>query len=332
MDSSCSDSVRAVQRQRWLHSVLGQADFTLARASNDAGFRSYWRAVSDGRSLIVMDAPPVLEPVAPWLRIHALLDAGGVRVPGVLAQDARQGFVLLEDLGPETCLHLLSSVTADALFTAAIEQLLRVQAIAPPADLPVYDAALLMRDLRLFDEWFLGRHLGVTLDETSARRLLEVFGFLVEAALAQPQVLVHRDFMPRNLIKTGDAVAVIDFQDAVRGPMAYDVLSLTKDAFISWPEAEVERWTRQYHQRAQSAGLPVPAWARFVRDFDLIGVQRHLKVLGIFARLAHRDGKPKYIADAARFVAYLQAVIPRYPELAALDEILALHVCPALAA
>jgi len=332
MDSSCSDSVRAAQRQRWLHNVLGRTEFTLERASNDAGFRSYWRAVSDGRSLIVMDAPPALEPVAPWLRIHALLDAGGVRVPGVLAQDAGQGFVLLEDLGPDTCLQLLSSVTADALFTAAIEQLLRVQAIAPPADLPVYDAALLMRDLRLFDEWFLGRHLGVTLDETSARRLPEVFRFLIEAALAQPQVLVHRDFMLRNLIKSGDAIAVIDFQDAVRGPMAYDVLSLTKDAFISWPEAEVERWAGQYHQRAQSAGLPVPEWARFVRDFDLIGVQRHLKVLGVFARLAHRDGKPQYIADAARFVAYLQAVIPRYPELAALDDILALYVCPALAA
>jgi len=332
MDSSCSDSARAAQRQHWLRGVLGRTDLTLARASNDAGFRSYWRAVSDGRSLIVMDAPPALEPVAPWLRVHALLDAGGVRVPGVLAQDAGQGFVLLEDLGPDTCLHLLSSVTADALFAGAIEQLLHMQAIAPPPDLPAYDAALLMRDLRLFDEWFLGRHLGVTLDETSARRLLEVFRFLIEAALLQPQVLVHRDFMPRNLIKTGDAIAVIDFQDAVCGPIAYDVLSLFKDAFISWPEADVGRWTRQYHQRAQSAGLPVPDWARFARDFDLIGVQRHLKVLGIFARLAHRDGKPQYIADAVRFVAYLQAVIPRYPELAALDEILARHVRPVLAA
>jgi len=332
MEPSRSDSARAVQRGRWLQGVLGQADFTLARASSDAGFRSYWRVVSGGRSLVVMDAPPALEPVGPWLRIHALLDAGGVRVPGVLARDVGQGFLLLEDLGRETCLHLLSSATADGLFAAAIEQLLRIQAIAPPPDLPVYDAALLMRELGLFDEWFLGRHLGVTLDAPLERRLLESFRFLVESALAQPQVLVHRDFMPRNLLKTGDAIAVIDFQDAVRGPLAYDVVSLTRDAFVSWPGADVERWTRQYHRCAAGAGLPVPEWARFARDFDLIGVQRHLKVLGVFSRLAHRDGKPQYIADAARFVAYLQAVIPHYPELAAVDEVLALHVQPKLAA
>jgi len=326
MESSRSDSPRAMQRQRWLHAVLAQGDFTLERASHDAGFRSYWRVSADGQSLIVMDAPPALEPVAPWLRVHALLDAGGVQVPAVLAEDAEQGFLLLEDLGPHTCLDQLTPETADAVFTAAIDQLLRMQAITPPPDLPAYDTALLLRDLRLFDEWFLGHHLAVTLDEMRQRRLFEVYRFLIESILAQSQVLVHRDFMPRNLIHMGDTVAVIDFQGAVRGPIAYDIASLSKDAFVSWPQGDIERWNRYYHQRALAAGLPVPEWAQFQRDIDLIWVHRHLKILGIFARLAHRDGKPHYITDAARFIGYLDAVVPRYPELAALDEIMALHV------
>jgi len=326
MTSSLSDPTRATQRQRWLHSVLDKAGFTLERASDDAGFRSYWRVFSGGQPLIVMDAPPDLEPVAPWLRVQALLDAGGVRVPAVLAEDAAQGFLLLEDLGPKTCLQQLTSENADFLFTTAIDQLLRLQAIAPPADLPDYDTPLLLRDLRLFDQWFLGRHLRLTLDEMRQRRLFEVYRFLIESILAQPRLLVHRDFMPRNLIHSGDTVAVIDFQGAVRGPLAYDLASLTKDAFASWPEHDIERWNRHYHQRALAAGLPVPQWAQFQRDLDLIWVHRHLKILGIFARLAHRDGKPRYILDAARFIGYLDAVVPRYPELAALDEILALHL------
>jgi len=326
VEPSLSDSTRATQRQRWLHTVLGNAGFTLERASHDAGFRSYWRVLTGERSLIVMDAPPDLEPVAPWLRVHALLDAGGVRVPAVLADDREQGFLLLEDLGPKTCLEQLTPANADALFTAAIDQLLRMQAITPPADLADYDTPLLLRDLRLFDQWFLGRHLDITLDEMRQRRLFEVYRFLIESILAQPQVLVHRDFMPRNLIHSGDTVAVIDFQSAVRGPIAYDLASLTKDAFISWSEDNIERWNRHYHQRALAAGLPVPQWTQFQRDLDLIWVHRHLKILGIFARLAHRDGKPRYLLDAARFGGYLNTVVPRYPELAALDEILALYL------
>jgi len=326
VEPSLSDSTRATQRQRWLHTVLGTAGFTLERASHDAGFRSYWRVFAAGRSLIVMDAPSDLEPVAPWLHVHALLDAGGVRVPAVLADEREQGFLLLEDLGPKTCLEQLTPANADALFTAAIDQLLCMQVIAPPPEFPLYDSKLLLRDLHLFDEWFLGRHLKVTLDEMSQRRLFEVYRFLIESILAQPQVLVHRDFMPRNLLPTGDTLAVIDFQGAVRGPLAYDLASLTKDAFISWPEADIERWNRHYHQRALAAGLPVPQWAQFQRDLDFIWVHRHLKILGIFARLAHRDGKPRYLLDAARFGGYLNTVVPRYPELAALDEILALYL------
>jgi len=301
MASMASDSARAAQRQRWLHQLLGTNDLTLTRASDDAGLRSYWRILTDQRSLILMDAPPALEPVAPWLQIHALLSAGGVRVPEVLAADDVHGFVLLEDLGANTCLHVLNPDTADSLITACIEQLLRIQAIALPPAFPVYDRALLLRDLRLFDQWFLSRHLGITLDALHTQRLFESYRFLIESALAQPQVLVHRDFMPRNLMPGGDEIAVIDFQGAVRGPIAYDIVSLLKDAFISWPQAETTRWLRHYHQCALARHLPVPTWKQLQRDTDLIGVHRHLKVLGIFARLSHRDHKPRYLEDAPRF-------------------------------
>ena len=186
------------------------------------------------------------------------------------------------------------------------------------------------RELRLFDEWFLGRHLGVTLDCEDLEAIDLVYRRLIDAALAQPQVLVHRDFMPRNLMPAADGPAVLDFQDAVRGPIAYDALSLFKDAFLSWPEARVDGWLDRYHARAAAAGLPVPPLARFRRDADWIGVQRHLKVMGIFARLHHRDGKPKYLADAPRFLAHLDGVLPKYPELAPLAALLDRHVRPAL--
>ena len=259
------------------------------------------------------------------------LVAGGVRVPGVLAEDVDDGFLLLEDLGHQTYLHVVDADNADALFDAAIDQLLRLQAVPTPADLPAYDDALLANELRLFDEWFLGRHLGATLDCDDLERLELVYRRLIDAAMAQPQVLVHRDFMPRNLMPVaGDGPAVLDFQDAVRGPIAYDALCLFKDAFLSWPEDRVDAWLDLYHARAAAAGLPVPPLARFRRDADWIGVHRHLKVMGIFARLNHRDGKPKYVADTPRFLAYLDGVVPKYPELAPLGELLDRHVRPVL--
>jgi aminoglycoside/choline kinase family phosphotransferase len=241
--------------------------------------------------------------------------------------------LLLEDLGRHTYLHVLEAGTGDidAMYDGAIEQLLRLQAIPPPAGFPAYDEALLSVELKLFDEWFLGRHLGVELDCEDLENLDAVYRRLIDAALTQPQVLVHRDFMPRNLMPADDGPAVLDFQDAVRGPIAYDALSLFKDAFWSWPEARVEAWLERYHARAHRAGLPVPALERFRRDADWIGVQRHLKVMGIFARLRYRDDKPKYLADAPRFLAYLDAVVPKYPELAPLGALLDKHVRARLA-
>ncbi|MBJ6982539.1 phosphotransferase [Luteimonas sp. MC1572] len=328
------DDLRAAQRLDWARAASGDPALRLERASTDAGFRSYWRATgADGATTIVMDSPPDKEDVRPWLRVLALLVGGGVRVPVVLARDPEQGFLLLEDLGADTLLQVVDAGNADAHFDAAIEQLLKLQAIPVPDELPRYDEALLRRELRLFDEWFLTRHLGAALGDNDLRALDRIYALLVASALAQPQVLVHRDYMPRNLMPVEDGPAVLDFQDAVAGPVAYDATSLFKDAFLSWPPTRVDAWLADYHARARAAGVPVPAsLAQFRRDADLIGVQRHLKVLGIFARLKHRDAKPKYIADAPRFLAYLDEVIPRYPELAPLAGVLERHVRPALAA
>jgi aminoglycoside/choline kinase family phosphotransferase len=329
--ADCPD--RAAERLAWARAATGDAHLELARASTDAGFRSYWRAATGGaNSVIVMDSPPDREDVRPWLRMRELLEGGGVRVPRVLARDVEAGFLLLEDLGADTYLQVIHAENADTLFEAAIGQLLKLQAIACPPDLPAYDEALLARELRLFDEWYLGRHLHAAPDCGELEQLDAAYRRLIDAALAQPQVLVHRDFMPRNLMPADDGPAVLDFQDAVRGPIAYDALSLFKDAFLSWPEARVGDWLAQYHARAAAAGLPVPPLERFRRDADLIGIQRHLKVIGIFARLHHRDGKPRYLADVPRFFGYLDEVLPRYPEFDALAAIIDRHVRPALTA
>lgn len=330
-------SPRADARLAWTRAALDDPAASLERASADAGFRSYWRTLGPGPSRIVMDSPPDKEDVRPWLRIRDLLDGGGVRVPRVLARDVDAGFLLLEDLGARTCLQVIDAANADALFDAALDQLLRLQAITPPGELPAYDEALLARELRLFDEWFLGRHLGLALDCDALETLDAAYRLLIDAALAQPRVLVHRDFMPRNLMPVEDApgqrtLAVLDFQDAVRGPIAYDVLSLFKDAFLSWPEARVDEWVAHYHARALQRNLPVPELAQFRRDVDWIGVQRHLKVIGIFARLNHRDGKPKYLQDVPRFFGYLSDVLPRYREFDGLRRLIDERVRPAMAA
>lgn len=323
---------RENERLGWARRVLAMPTLELERASTDAGFRSYWRTVGIEPARIIMDSPPDKEDVRPWLAMRDVLERGGVRVPKVLHEEASSGFLVLEDLGINTYLHDIDEANADALFDAAIGQLLKLQAITPPKELAHYDEAMLARELRLFDEWFCGTHLGLQLDCGELETLDGAYRHLIDAALAQPRVLVHRDFMPRNLMQANDGPAVLDFQDAVAGPIAYDALSLFKDAFLSWPAERVNGWLRRYHARASAAGLPVPPLERFLRDADLIGIQRHLKVIGIFARLHYRDHKPKYLTDVPRFFDYLDEAFPRHPALAGLANFINERVKPTMAA
>ncbi|KAF1709385.1 aminoglycoside phosphotransferase [Pseudoxanthomonas kalamensis DSM 18571] len=325
-------SARTAQRLAWARAGLDDANATLERASIDAGQRSYWRSHGAGVSRIVMDAPPGLEDVRPWLQVRELLAGHGVRVPDVLARDVEAGFLLLEDLGGPTLAQALDADNADAWFEAATGQLLTLQRIAPPDDMGEFGEALLQRDAGLFEEWFLRRHLGLELGCDDSARLELVQQRLMDCALSQPRVLTHRDFMPRNLMPVSDGPAVLDFQDCVRGPIAYDAVSLFKDAFLSWPLARVDGWLARYHARAAQAGLPVPPWERFLRDADWMGVQRHLKILGIFSRLHYRDGKSRYLPDTPRFIAYLDEVVPRHRELQPLGELLETRIKPALRA
>ena len=324
--------IRASQRLHWLREVLGNPLVGLERASTDAGHRSYWRTTGLQPSRIVMDAPPGLEDVGRWLAIGDRLAAAGVRVPQVLARNLAGGFLLLEDLGGPTLAQSLTNETADAGMQAAFGQLITLQQMPVPADLPRFDEALLLRDAELFEQWFVQRHLGLQLDCGDVETLQLGLRRLMDNALSQAQVPVHRDFMLRNLMPVADGPAVLDFQDLVVGPVAYDIASLMRDAFLSWPEARVADWVGQYHARALAAGIPVPKdLATFARDVDFIGVQRHLKILGIFCRLHYRDGKSRYIADLTRFVTYLDNVLPRHAALAPLAELFGRTLKPALA-
>lgn len=297
---------------------------TLSPASSDASFRRYFRWEGAGRTLILMDAPPPQEDCRPFVKIAGILAEAGVHVPQTLAADLERGFLLLDDLGRQTWLEVLTADNADALFEAALQSLLAFQRLPLDQQLPSYDDALLRRELQLFPDWYLQRHLGVTLNAEQQAQWQQVCDLLVNSALAQPKVLVHRDYMPRNLMLSEPNPGVLDFQDAVYGPISYDVTSLFKDAFLSWPEARVGGWLQRYWELAGAASLPVPAdFETFYRASDLMGVQRHLKVIGIFARICHRDGKPKYLGDVPRFFSYIEAVLARRPELAVLGELLA---------
>lgn len=297
---------------------------SLTAASSDASFRRYFRWQSAGRSLILMDAPPPQEDCRPFIKVAAMLAEAGVHVPRILAADVERGFLLLDDLGRQTWLEILHEGNADALFEQALRALVKFQQLPVDGLLPPYDDALLRRELQLFPDWYLQRHLGLELNDEQQAQWHRVCDLLVGSALAQPRVFVHRDYMPRNLMQSEPNPGILDFQDAVHGPLSYDVTSLFKDAFLSWPEERVQAWLQRYWQLAASAGLAVPAdFAEFYRASDLMGVQRHLKVIGIFARICHRDGKPKYLADVPRFFSYIEAVLARRPELAVLGELLA---------
>lgn len=313
---------RKLQLQGWLEAQLKCGPLTLAAASADASFRRYFRLQYGQRTLIAMDAPPAHEDCHAFVRIAGLLAAAGLHVPEIIASDFEHGFLLLSDLGTTSYLQALNAdgaAGADRLFADATDALIRWQLASKPGVLPPYDRALLRRELELFPEWYLQRHRGLTLSDAQRRMLDGVFAALLENNLAQPAVYVHRDYMPRNLMVCTPNPGVLDFQDAVHGPITYDVASLFKDAFISWDEERVIDWTVRYWEKAKRAGLPVdPDFGAFYRDFEWMGLQRHLKILGIFARLHYRDGKGGYLDDTPRFIAYVRAVAVRYAALAPL--------------
>jgi N-acetylmuramate 1-kinase len=309
--------------ERWLGGQFRER-FGLAPASEDASFRRYFRAtLEDGRTFVAMDAPPDKEDCRPFVRIAGLLKDAGVHAPVVHAQDLEQGFLLLSDLGTRTYLNELDDASAGGLFADAIEALIKWQLATRAGELPPYDEALLRREMNLFPEWYMKRHRGMELDARQAQTLDSIFALLAKSALAQPRVYVHRDYMPRNLMVSDPNPGVLDFQDAVIGPITYDMVSLMRDAFLSWDEQRVLDWTVRYWEKAKAAGLPVDGdFGEFWRAFEWMGLQRHLKVLGIFARINYRDGKPKYLADTPRFIAYARPVARRYRELAPLNGLL----------
>jgi aminoglycoside/choline kinase family phosphotransferase len=297
----------------------------LETASADASFRRYFRFddPAGGRSLIVMDAPPAHEDCRPFVHVASLLVDAGVHAPRVLAQDLDEGFLLLTDLGRTTYLDELARrdpARVDALYADALAALVAMQRIPVGGRLPAYDRAMLGRELDLFPEWYLGRHLGQPPDAAAAATLAAISGRLLDRALAQPRVFVHRDYHSRNLMCCQPNPGVLDFQDAVEGPITYDLASLFKDAYIDWDEAQLIDWLARYWDLARRSGLPVdPDFGEFHRDFEWMGVQRHLKVLGIFARLAWRDGKHGYLESMPRVRRYLRATCARYRDLAPLS-------------
>ncbi len=318
-----SDPQRQAAFEAWLAPLAaahGLNMATLRPASADASFRRYLRLdAASGGSLIVMDAPPSQEDIRPFIHVAALIEAAGLHGPAVWAADAELGFVLLADLGRTLYLDALHEATpaqADALMRDAIQALVQWQRHVPAAALPPFSQALLERDLDLFPVWCVQREFGLNwtaAEQASWQRLREA---LVAGALAQPQVAVHRDWMPRNLMVADPNPAILDFQDAVSGPIAYDMASLLRDAFISWDEEREIDWAARYWQAARRATLPVADdFGEFWRQLEWIGLQRHLKVLGIFCRLKHRDGKAAYSQDLPRFFAYATRVATRYREL-----------------
>ncbi len=311
----------------WLNSLPAPALIisSLRPASSDASFRRYFRVdAADGGSFIVMDAPPPQENVQPFIDVANLFAATSVTVPTILAQDVAQGFLLLTDLGGTTYLSVLNNDTAHKLYLDAIDALVLLQSQSKPGVLPDYDRALLHRELMLFPDWYLSKHLGATLTDTQTAELNKVFDILLANNLAQPQVYVHRDYHSRNLmvLERGNP-GILDFQDAVYGPLTYDLVSLLRDAYVEWDEEMVLDWAIRYWERARRAGLPVnPDIDAFYRDFEFMGLQRHLKVLGIFARLCHRDGKDAYLKDLPLVMAYTRKTAHRYIELKPLIRLL----------
>lgn len=308
---------RQQQLTVWLQSQFPGETFSLAPASADASFRRYFRATfADGTTRIIMDAPPEHEDCRPFLHVGQLFENAGTHVPHVYAQDLTQGFLLLSDLGNTTYLQALTADNARSLYAAATDALIRIQLASKEDELPPYDEALLLREMRLFPEWYINKHLNITLTPAQDAKLETVFARIVANNLAQPRVYVHRDYHSRNLMVTEPNPGIIDFQDAVYGPITYDLASLLKDAYIKWEEPEIIDHLIGYWEKARRAGLPVHEdFGRLYWDFEWMGVQRHIKVLGIFARLCHRDGKEGYLKDMPLVMGYLRAAAARYVDL-----------------
>ena len=310
---------RELERLNWTRAALGDDAAVLERASADASFRSYWRTSADGRTWIVMDAPPDLEDIRPWLDIGRRLEGAGLHSPTIRAADPESGFVLMSDLGGTLYLPELGEHAVDALYGDALSALLTMQQRIDASDLPHYDEQRLVAEMELLPEWLLHRHLGFTPDCGEWDVIELAFRALANSALRQEQVFVHRDYHSRNLLVVEENnPGILDFQDAVLGPITYDLVSLLRDCYIAWPEARVQAWAESYRQRLVAAGMTQVDAATFRRGFDLMGLQRHIKVLGIFCRLWYRDGKAGYLKDLPLVWQYTREVGSRYPETAPL--------------
>jgi N-acetylmuramate 1-kinase len=298
-----------------LESTYGLKLETIAPGSNDASFRRYFRVLCDRGSMIIMDAPPPMEDVRPFVNIAKLLASSSASLPKVHEADLQQGFLLLEDFGGTTYLEVLNAETAPVLYGAAFDAIIKIQAISQEGVLPPYDEALLKRELELYPEWYLARHKNYVVTPKDREVIDTAFRKLIANNLEQPKVFVHRDYHSRNLmlLKGEGNPGILDFQDAVYGPITYDLVSLLRDAYIVWDEAQVIDFCVRYWEKARAAGLPVSAdFSAFYRDFEWMGLQRHLKVLGIFARLSYRDGKDRYLDDIPLVLNYVVKTAHRY--------------------
>lgn len=318
-------SDRLDRLQQWTRGQLGWPDADLKPASADASFRRYFRVQQGEESYVLMDAPPEKEDCGPFIHVSQLLLSLGLNVPEILASDLDQGFLLLSDLGTRLYLDELNDSNVDRLYGDALGALATLQSCGPDSGLPLYDRKLLLSEMSLFRDWLISTHLDVTLDKSLQDNLQRSFERLADNALEQPQVCVHRDYHSRNLmLSAGHNPGILDYQDAVTGPVTYDLVSLLRDCYISWPGQRVEEWALGYFELALQSGIMRPEQVneqQFLKWFDWMGVQRHLKAAGIFARLNHRDGKPGYMNDIPRTLGYVSEVCSRYSELAELGDI-----------
>ena len=310
---------RLAQLKAWLSDKLNIRDYEMTPASSDASFRRYFRVVSNGETMIVMDAPPPQEDTKPFVKVAELLAKLGLNVPIIKASNEEQGYLLITDLGDQQYLDHLNTDSVEKLYGDAMRSLLLMQkgGIAERATLPAYDHALLMREMELFREWYLKGHMELSLSSQEEKMLGTVFEILAQSALDQPQVLVHRDYHSRNLMLTSENnPGILDFQDAVTGPVTYDLVSLLKDCYIKWPENKVKSWALDYMRQATNNNIMGSVEDdQFIKWFDFMGVQRHLKATGIFARLNKRDNKPTYLNDIPRTMSYVIDVSQNYTEL-----------------